>query len=101
MKILYADSVDESRLVPLHEAGHQCLVDGSLTADALPGVIGDVDILVVRSTVVTAETIDAGRRLSLIVRAGAGTDNIDKGAASARGILCATSRVATPSPLPS
>lgn len=86
MKILFADAIDEHRLGPLTNAGHECIVDGSLTADDLPGAIGDADILVVRSTKVTAATIDAGPHLSLIVRAGAGTDNIDKAAASGRGI---------------
>ncbi len=87
MRILYADSVDESRFGRLQDAGHDCVVDASLTADALPQAMDGVDILVVRSTRVTAEAIAAANRLGLIVRAGAGTDNIDKQAASARGIF--------------
>ncbi len=87
MRILYADSVDESRLQPLRDAGHDCAVNGGLTADSLPDEIADVDVLVVRSTKVTAATIERADRLGLIVRAGAGTDNIDKQAASERGIF--------------
>ncbi len=87
MRILYADSVDESRFGPLRDAGHDCVVDTSLSADSLPDAMDGVDVLVVRSTKVTAATIAAANQLGLIVRAGAGTDNIDKGAASGRGIF--------------
>lgn len=87
MKILYADAIDESRLKPLAGAGHDYLVNRELTADTLAAAIAGYDVLVVRSTKVTAETIAAADRLGLIVRAGAGTDNIDKAAASARGIF--------------
>ncbi|MDH3296058.1 MAG: NAD(P)-binding domain-containing protein [Acidimicrobiia bacterium] len=86
MKILYADSVDESTLGRLTEAGHDVSVQADLTAETLPQVVADADVLVVRSTQVTAETIAAAKNLGLVVRAGAGTDNIDKDAASARGI---------------
>lgn len=86
MRILYADGVDESRLEPLRNAGHECIVEGSLTAESLPDAIDDFDVLVVRSTKVTAATIERADRLGMIVRAGAGTDNIDKPAASAKGV---------------
>lgn len=87
MRILYADDIDESRLVALRSAGHECLVDGSLNAETLVDAVPGYDVLVVRSTRVTAEAIAAGSQLGLIVRAGAGTDNIDKTAASARGVF--------------
>lgn len=86
MNILYADSVDESSLARLVDAGHRYDVKAHLTAETLPDEIDGYDVLVVRSTKVTADAIAAGDRLGLIVRAGAGTDNIDKEAASARGI---------------
>ena len=86
MKILYADSVDESVLDRLTDAGHEVGVQPELTADTLPEAVSDCHVLVVRSTKVTADTIAAAPNLGLIVRAGAGTDNIDSSAASARGI---------------
>jgi D-3-phosphoglycerate dehydrogenase len=61
--------------------------DPKCTADELPARIGDSGILVVRSTKVTRATIEAGTRLGLIVRAGAGYDTIDVAAASERGIF--------------
>lgn len=87
MRILYADSIDETPMDRLRRAGHECILDVDLSADTLPAAVPGADVLVVRSTTVTAATIAASDRLGLIVRAGAGTDNIDKAAASARGIF--------------
>ncbi len=64
-------------------------VCSGITADTLPGKLADTDILVVRSTKVTAAAIEAAPQLSLIIRAGAGVDNIDLAAASSRGIYVA------------
>ena len=51
--------------------------------------MADVGVLVVRSTKVTAKTIDAAPQLALIIRAGAGVDTIDLAAASAKGVFVA------------
>ncbi len=55
------------------------------TKDFLTAVI-DVEALVVRSDKVTKEVILAGKNLKIIVRAGAGYDNIDLAAATEKGI---------------
>ncbi|MDP9136618.1 MAG: phosphoglycerate dehydrogenase [Pseudomonadota bacterium] len=56
--------------------------------DGLLAAIGDYDGLAVRSaTKVSAKVVDRAARLKVIGRAGIGTDNIDLGAASARGII--------------
>lgn len=86
MRILFADALATHQLEPLTKAGHDVVVDASLGADDLPAAIAGADVLVVRSTKVTAATIDAADDLALIVRAGAGTDNIDTAAASGKGI---------------
>lgn len=49
--------------------------------------VADADALIVRSDKVTAEVIAAARKLRIVVRAGAGYDNVDLAAASARGIV--------------
>lgn len=49
--------------------------------------VADVDALIVRSDKVTAEVIEAARNLKIVVRAGAGYDNVDLAAASARNIV--------------
>lgn len=86
MQILYADSVDQEVLGRLEDLGATYRVEPHLTAETLPDHLAGVDVLVVRSTKVTAKAIAAAGQLGLIVRAGAGTDNIDQRAASARGI---------------
>ena len=56
-------------------------------APELLSIIGNYDCLVVRSaTKVTKEVIERGTRLKLICRAGAGVDNVDVEAASAKKI---------------
>ncbi len=49
--------------------------------------VADADALIVRSDKVTAEVIAAAPRLRIVVRAGAGYDNVDLAAASERGIV--------------
>jgi D-3-phosphoglycerate dehydrogenase len=50
--------------------------------------IADADALIIRSaTQVTAEVIHAAKQLAVIGRAGIGVDNVDVGAATARGIV--------------
>lgn len=88
MNILCADKLHEDAFLPLREAGHDVVIEPSLTADELPERLrtGRFDVLVVRSTQVTAEALRADPQLALVVRAGAGTDNVDKAQASALGI---------------
>ena len=88
MRILCADALADHLLEPLRQQGHEVEVSPELTADTLPTALAEnpADILVVRSTKVTEDAIAASNKLGLIVRAGAGTDNIDKLAASHRGV---------------
>ena len=85
--MLVADTFEASGLDGLKAAGCEVVYEPELSADTLTASIGSTgaDVLVVRSTKVTEPMLDAGR-LSLIVRAGAGVNTIDVGAASRRGI---------------
>ena len=47
----------------------------------------EADAIIVRSDLVTPQVIAAGRNLKIVVRAGAGYDNIDLAAATAKGIV--------------
>ncbi len=87
MKVLIADKFEQSGLDGLTALGCTGIYNPGLQDDALAAAIAghQPDVLVVRSTKVTAAMLDAGR-LSLIVRAGAGFNTIDVKAASARGI---------------
>lgn len=87
MRILFADSLDHAAVERLRDAGEECEVRPELTAADLPDHVAGFDILVVRSTEVTAAAIDAGTELGLIVRAGAGTNTIDCGRAAERGVF--------------
>lgn len=86
MKVLIADKLSEKTVLALKGLGAEVSVNTELTAEQLPQVIGDNEILIVRSKKVNAATINAAPGLSLIIRAGAGVNTIDLKAASARGI---------------
>ncbi len=53
---------------------------------ALLQAVADVEALIVRSDIVDAEVLDAAKKLKIVVRAGAGYDNIDLAAATAHGV---------------
>jgi D-3-phosphoglycerate dehydrogenase len=86
VRILFADAVDPATAAELTGKGHDCVVEPTLDADSLPGQIAGFAVLVVRSTRVTAATVEAADALELIVRAGAGTNTIDTQAAADLGI---------------
>lgn len=86
MKVLFADTLPQRTIDILESAGIHVVNKPKTKAEELVSVIGDADILVVRSTEVHADCIAAAPNLSLIVRAGAGVNNIDMKAANARGI---------------
>ena len=72
----------------LEAAGYQTvLLEKYTDKDQFLEAVADVDALIVRSDKVTAEVIETARNLKIVVRAGAGYDNIDLEAATARGIV--------------
>src|ERR1044072_8840883 len=87
MKILVADQFEQSGIDGLRGAGGGVVCERALRDGALAAARGEsqADVLVVRSTKVTAPMMDAGR-LPLIVRAGAGYNTIAVAAGSSRGI---------------
>ncbi len=89
--VLIADSFQASGIEQLESIGCIVEVEPSLHGESLLAAISEKnpDILVVRSTKVTAEMMDASDRLGLIIRAGAGYNTINTDAASDRGISVA------------
>lgn len=87
MKVLVADTFEQSGIDGLASAGCEVVYQPDLKDDALADAIRatGADVLVVRGTTVTSAMLDAGR-LALIVRAGAGYNTIDVAGASSRGI---------------
>ena len=72
----------------LTKAGHS-LVKLEKYADQseLVAAVADVQALIIRSDKVTAEVLDAAPELKIVVRAGAGFDNVDLEAATAHGVV--------------
>ena len=89
MRILVADRLPTHFEATMRSAGHECVVDPGLTEATLPEAVGGIDVLVVRSTRVTADTLSATDSLRLVVRAGSGTNTIDCEEATRRGVLVA------------
>jgi len=89
MRILVSDSLSEEGLKILKDVKEfQVDVKTELKPEVLKEVIKDYDALIVRSaTKVTKEIIDAGTKLKVIGRAGAGLDNVDLEAATQKGII--------------
>jgi len=87
MKVLLADRLPDAAVQRLSAAGDDVVVMADLTADDLPAHIAGAEVLVVRSTKVTAAALDEADRLGLIVRAGAGTNTIDCNRAAELGVF--------------
>ena len=69
-------------------AGHELALLEKYTEKAqLLEAVADADALIVRSDKVTADVIEAAKQLKVVVRAGAGYDNLDLAACTARGIV--------------
>ena len=49
--------------------------------------VADAEALIIRSDKVDAEVLDAAKKLKIVVRAGAGFDNVDLAAATAHGVV--------------
>ncbi|MEM1030983.1 MAG: NAD(P)-dependent oxidoreductase [Myxococcota bacterium] len=89
MRMLVADELARAPLDGLALLGVEIRHEPSLTAGALPGAVGEVDILVVRDTVVSAATVEAAKELNLIIHADRGADVVDVAAASQHGVYVA------------
>ncbi|CVI65926.1 D-3-phosphoglycerate dehydrogenase [Alistipes sp. CHKCI003] len=72
----------------VEQAGYEVALLEKYTDKAqLLAAVADADALIIRSDKVTAEVIDAAKNLKIVVRAGAGYDNVDLAAATARKIV--------------
>ncbi|PIW70343.1 MAG: phosphoglycerate dehydrogenase [Ignavibacteriales bacterium CG12_big_fil_rev_8_21_14_0_65_30_8] len=89
IKVLVADKFPDEYIKQMEELNLDVTFSPKLGENDLPNSISDIDILVVRSTKVNAQTIANGKNLNLIIRAGAGVNNIDIKAANQKGIYVA------------
>ncbi len=88
MKALIADKFEDEGINELRDVGYDVEYDPALQGDALRDAVARTrcTVLIVRGTKVTADVIEAGDDLGLVIRAGAGYNTIDVAAASRRGI---------------
>ena len=91
MKILLADKLSPNVRIFLDQHQFNTAEDPALKDDSLLAALRQhqPEVLVIRSTKVRAEHIQAAPSLALIIRAGAGVNNIDMLEASKRGIFVA------------
>ena len=69
-------------------AGYElALLEKYTDKQQLLNAVADADALIIRSDKVTAEVLDAAKNLKIVVRAGAGYDNIDLEAATQHGVV--------------
>jgi D-3-phosphoglycerate dehydrogenase / 2-oxoglutarate reductase len=94
MKILVAT---EKAFVPVavklirevvESAGHElALLENYKDVSELLVAVADADAMIVRSDLVTSEVLDAAKKLRIVVRAGAGYDNLDLAACTAHKVV--------------
>jgi D-3-phosphoglycerate dehydrogenase len=93
MKILLAtqkpfSSVAVDKLKELAKAKHELILFEKYKEQSdLENAVKDVDALIVRSDKVTANVVNAATKLKIVVRAGAGYDNVDLQSCSDRNIV--------------
>lgn len=89
MNVLVADKLPDEALVAIADRGFNLTVQPGLSAEELPEHLDGVDVLIVRSTKVTRAALERAPQLRLVIRAGAGTSNIDVDFASSNAVYVA------------
>lgn len=67
--------------------GELVLLEKYTSVDQFYAAVADVDALIVRSDKVTAEVLNHAKNLKIVVRAGAGFDNLDLAACTAHNVI--------------
>lgn len=84
----FAKCVIKTTEEALNNAGLKLqLLQGKYSLEDFVNAVKDADALIVRSDKVTKEVIEAGKNLKIIIRAGAGVDNIDLEACTEKGVI--------------
>ncbi|MGB2897109.1 MAG: NAD(P)-dependent oxidoreductase [Anaerolineales bacterium] len=87
VKPFIPESVEKIKKIA-NEAGYEfVLLEKYADQGEFIDAVADVDALIIRSDKATREVIEAAKNLKVVVRAGAGYDNIDLEAASEKGIV--------------
>ena len=84
----FAPAAVEGIRATVESSGHTLrLLEKYPDKATLLSAVADVDALIIRSDLVDASVLDAAPRLRIVVRAGAGVDNVDLDAATERDIV--------------
>lgn len=87
VKPFSAEAVEEVKGV-FREAGYDVQILAKYPSQSdLVGAVADANALIVRSDIVDREVIEAANQLKIVVRAGAGYDNVDLEAATDKGVV--------------
>jgi D-3-phosphoglycerate dehydrogenase / 2-oxoglutarate reductase len=89
INVLIADKFPDKYINELNSLDLEVLYQPKFGEKDLQEAAKDVDILVVRSTIVNEETINNSKKLNLIIRAGSGVNNINIAAANKKGVYVA------------
>src|SRR3970040_1002270 len=88
MKVLALDNLQKVGIDVFAKEGIEVDVKGKMTSEELTAAINQYDAVVVRgATKATAACFENASRIKVIGRAGSGTDNIDKVAATKKGVV--------------
>ena len=63
------------------------MLEGYTSPADLINAVADVDAMIVRSDIVSKDVVEAGKNLKIVVRAGAGYDNLDLAACTAKNVV--------------
>jgi D-3-phosphoglycerate dehydrogenase len=87
-RVLVTETIAESGLQALRDAGHEVDIQTGLSPEALLDAIVGAHALIIRSaTQVDAATLEAGKDLIVVGRAGIGLDNVDVTKATELGVM--------------
>lgn len=81
------EAVDQIQMIGKNAGYEVVLLEKYTSPDELLKAVADVDAMIIRSDKATREVIEAGKNLKIIVRAGAGYDNIDLQAATDNNVV--------------
>lgn len=88
-KVVISEKISEAGMSRLEKAGFKVVISPSIDAEGLKSVITDAYGLIMRSTKLPNEVIEAGKNLKIISRNGTGVDNVDVDFATQKNVLVA------------
>jgi D-3-phosphoglycerate dehydrogenase len=84
----FAKAAIEAIKKNVEDAGFKmALLENYTQKEELLNAVADADAIIIRSDIVDADVFEAAKKLKIVVRAGAGYDNIDLVTASAKGVV--------------